>query len=936
VGREQELAVLHARLNAGAEARRVVLWGAPGQGKTALAREYALRHAAEYPGGLWWVPAQWGPKQGLAWLLHDLLHLAPTSLQEELEPLSQDIFTFTQVARAVLQALESQSEPTLLVLDGLRASDWLEHLPKGHVRVLVTSRAAMPAGKGDAFLHHLRNLQRSEVDALLAKVLPLQLERRHDAARARVLAAWLRGSPLLVSITARFLARTGMSWMTLEKELSRYTRRGAARHVAILDFCIEQFPKKSLPRRMLEGVAVFAPDTKLDTPWAWAAALGGDPFEPGSSRYPEAPEALRLLERSGLLHAWQEDLSHFCWAHSWVLQRVRALASNDTWRRIVPRGLAYASEWAGEVDHGAGTAWEMALLPPHLEAVLQAAEPLTQASRDWVDAADTLADYLHRHGELLKAKTLWQRALRKAEQGLGVDAGLRSRLRAKLAKTHEALGNTAAALRLLKQAVADDALNPKGWAGGKAERLADLALLQYIQGQAAAALVSVDRALVIDREELGSRDHEFPMRLYLRARILQALGRTEEAHALLEEALVLGEKRTLALSPILEALAESRRERGDEKGALTLYERLLDYDFRFLGEHHFETLLHLSEMARTYAEFDRRAQTHAAVERVLRLLDEVQVSSDPRYSDILLSLAESLGMVNARAEAQTLLKRVLDVESARTVPDFGRISRLVLTSLVYPDETTGEGTDVLLERALTLVRRGELQSQEPVRLMAEFLGHVLHSRVPEDVPAIPSTLQAPSPGAGAESLERALRLYRRSKMSDALKAEAFQEALAAAQQGNDPANGARALFLLADLHGRRGAWEQARLNAQQGLEFALRAEVPTLVVEGYRLIGDAALHGSIYEEARMCYAEAIRRYDELGDSRLAARTRTLLVTLLLQLGRHDGLEDHVRWLKVHQVDPRLTAADRQDLKEVLALAHLRLSSPKPGASHLES
>ena len=49
IGREAELAALHARL----ASRMVVVLGPPGVGKTRLAHEYALRHAEEYPGGTW-------------------------------------------------------------------------------------------------------------------------------------------------------------------------------------------------------------------------------------------------------------------------------------------------------------------------------------------------------------------------------------------------------------------------------------------------------------------------------------------------------------------------------------------------------------------------------------------------------------------------------------------------------------------------------------------------------------------------------------------------------------------------------------------------------------------------------------------------------------------------------------------------------------------
>ncbi|MFT3771346.1 MAG: tetratricopeptide repeat protein [Minicystis sp.] len=52
IGRDRDLADLGARLGA---ASPVVVLGAPGIGKTRLAREYAARRGAEYPGGTWMV-----------------------------------------------------------------------------------------------------------------------------------------------------------------------------------------------------------------------------------------------------------------------------------------------------------------------------------------------------------------------------------------------------------------------------------------------------------------------------------------------------------------------------------------------------------------------------------------------------------------------------------------------------------------------------------------------------------------------------------------------------------------------------------------------------------------------------------------------------------------------------------------------------------------
>jgi tetratricopeptide (TPR) repeat protein len=67
-GRDAELRAIEEALQA---RRAVVLHGAPGLGKTRLAREYAYRHAAAYPGGMFFVPLDQPPPTELAKLLRD-------------------------------------------------------------------------------------------------------------------------------------------------------------------------------------------------------------------------------------------------------------------------------------------------------------------------------------------------------------------------------------------------------------------------------------------------------------------------------------------------------------------------------------------------------------------------------------------------------------------------------------------------------------------------------------------------------------------------------------------------------------------------------------------------------------------------------------------------------------------------------------------------
>jgi tetratricopeptide (TPR) repeat protein len=68
IGRDAELEVIDDALR---ERRAIIVHGAPGLGKTRLAREYAHRHATGYPGGRYFVAFDQPPPLDLATLLRD-------------------------------------------------------------------------------------------------------------------------------------------------------------------------------------------------------------------------------------------------------------------------------------------------------------------------------------------------------------------------------------------------------------------------------------------------------------------------------------------------------------------------------------------------------------------------------------------------------------------------------------------------------------------------------------------------------------------------------------------------------------------------------------------------------------------------------------------------------------------------------------------------
>jgi hypothetical protein len=128
------------------------------------------------------------------------------------------------------------------------------------------------------------------------------------------------------------------------------------------------------------------------------------------------------------------------------------------------------------------------------------------------------------------------------------------------------------------------------------------------------------------------------------------------------------------------------------------------------------------------------------------------------------------------------------------------------------------------------------------------------------------------------------------------------------------------LHNLAQIHGRQGGWETAWDLAKQSLALAERAGEPLLIAEGHRLLADAALHGTFYEDAKAHYEEAARRFDTLDRLKDAATARLLLVPLLLSFAHDAQAAPHVAWLRANRAREELGPQDRADIEEVLRVA----------------
>lgn len=142
VGREVELELLESLLTHEQRAsvvqhRRASLYGLGGIGKSSLALEYAYRHAAQYPGGVWWVDAEGDPLPRMAALANALRAAGPPAVSSKFGNLPEAHDKLAEVIKLVLQ---NQQEPALVVLDNVTDPSWNGLVPAGRVHVLATTR----------------------------------------------------------------------------------------------------------------------------------------------------------------------------------------------------------------------------------------------------------------------------------------------------------------------------------------------------------------------------------------------------------------------------------------------------------------------------------------------------------------------------------------------------------------------------------------------------------------------------------------------------------------------------------------------------------------------------------------------------------------------------------------------------------------------------
>jgi tetratricopeptide (TPR) repeat protein len=608
IGREVLLTALHDALqNERATTVVQALHGMGGIGKTALAVEYAHRNGADYDVA-WWVPAE-----QRALVAHRLAQLAHAlGLATVTDPVN------AAVAR-LLGSLRERDRWLLIFDNAEDPAALASYLPGGGGHVLITSRN--PGWQELANAVDVDVFDRSESTTLLRRRAP-QL----TAGEAARVAEALGDLPLALTQAAAHLANTPTSaqdYLTLLAERTRellahdapatYPVPLAASVQIALDRLAAQSPAALV---LLSLAAYLAPEPipltlfsthhhELPEP---LAAIAGDPLA--------FTELTRLLRQYGLAVVEPATLT----LHRLLGAILRAQPHQHPDLPILVVRLLRAAVPGDPLDNPpAWPVWRQLL--PHVLVATDPHRTLTEAEDDVARLLDHAATYLLARGELVIARSPFERALDLRRCRLGDDHPETLRSASNLTLDLWELGHLEPARRL-----AEDTLTRSRRILGDEHpetlrSATNLVGILFTLGQYEPARRLAEDTLTRSRRVLGDEQPLTVRAASNLARVLRELGQYERARQLGEDTLtrsrrVLGDDHPITLRAASN-LAGTLRALKRYDQARRLAEKTLTRSRRVLGDDHPNTLISANTLAMALQELGQEEQACQPAEDTL-------------------------------------------------------------------------------------------------------------------------------------------------------------------------------------------------------------------------------------------------------------------------------------------------------------------------------
>jgi tetratricopeptide (TPR) repeat protein len=712
-GRNDLLARLRQQL---VERHRAALSGLGGVGKTQTAIEYAARHRADYPSGVFWVNAETtsGLTGGFVQIAAALgLPVAASNDQET-------------VVKAVMKWLNGTSG-WLLVLDNVddrrTIQTFVPEDAEGHV--LMTSREPIFAEVGIPRALEVRDLDGDEAVSFLLARTGREDAEPDDRAAAAELAAELGCLPLALEQAAAYTSETSAAFSVY---LSAFRKRrvtlleksgGLVAHDSVAVTWRANFEaverESAAAADVLRMSALLAPDAIPFKLFLDGSHVLGEPIAEALTDSDDLAmtEVLRPLARYSLIRS---DASSRTFSVHRLVQDIvwEAVAESDR-SALVERAVHALDAAFPSVEYANWQQCER--LTAHIFSIAAWLQSYAAAPESAIRVLNRAGHYLRERGRSAEAQRLHERALSIAERAFGPEHRESATSLNYLASVYwdqalygEARRIAERALRILERELGTD--HPD-----VARSLNTLGLIHHEQGHYAEATPLHERAMVI-RERAFGPDHADVARSRTNlAHVKLAQGRYREAHALYELSLKTWERAFgpdhPAISTALTNLGNVHYDSGRFAEALSLFERSLTISERTLGPDDPDLAIGLSNLASALIKQGRHSEALPLNERALTIWERTLGPDHPSLAFSLNGLAEAERHLGRYAEAEALFKRALTIRERVLGADHPDLSEGLtgLADLYAHIGRTGDAA-ALYQRALDIQERA-LGSNHP-------------------------------------------------------------------------------------------------------------------------------------------------------------------------------------------------------------------------------
>ena len=727
VGREDELAEIHTKLQEGQGVIVCAVEGMGGVGKTELALQYATRYQQEYVARYWLSLREMGLAQAVVTIASPYLDL-PESMQAA---------SLDEQAAWCWQNWLPETGKLLVILDDVPKAESIPDVAMPidpRVRVLVTTREReLNVGFESVPLDVLSEEKALE---LLRKIVGAAKVDK-ELVMVKEICETLGYLPLGIELIGEYLSKNRfLTFAKLQERLNLadesigrerknkfYGYRGVE---AAIQLSWDDISTGSQRVAMLLGL--FAP---VEILWELVAWIGAS----AEITEDELNEARRQLDSLHLIQPIDEECD-FYKIHSLVREffRVKLLKAeeNHQFRQAFVTSLLGIAKQIPQSPTRDLIA-EVAPAIPHLdmlsrEMVDDILNPEEDNNLVWVFGG--IAGFYEGQGLYALAEDPWQRCLISARKILGdrhpdVAASLNN-----LAELYRSQGRYEEAEPLYQQALAlmQELLGDRH--PDVATSLNNLAGLYRSQGKYEEAEPLYLQSLEIDKTVYGESHPEIATDLNNLALLYKSQGRYKEAEPLYKQALALRQEllgdRHPDASSSLNNLAELYRSQGRYEEAEPLYKQALTLRQELLGDSHPDVAQSLNNLAGLYRSQGRFTEAEPLYQEAMQLSQELLGNRHPEIATDLNNLALLYKSQGRYEEAEPLYQQALALMQEL----LGDRHPDVATSLnnlagLYYSQGKYEEAEPLYQQALAL-RQELLGDRHPD--VAQSLNNLAHLR----------------------------------------------------------------------------------------------------------------------------------------------------------------------------------------------------------------